>query len=122
MGSAEDKYLNGIGDFRKSFKEFYKEFDEGFPLYDIDENDPLGGRNKHKFSQDVLVLHKSRNRLLLLKGRYDPESQTVIYPNDTQEALVLTCPYNFENLSDWGNDIHFPAITNALGITNADSI
>ena len=120
--NVEDKYLSVVGDFRRSFKEFYKEFDEGFSPYEVDKFDPLGGRNKQKFSPETLVLHKSGSRLVLLKGRYDPKSQTVKYPKNVQEALVLTCPFNFEELSDWGNDIHFSAITDALGITNAENL
>ena len=120
--NVEDKYLSVVGDFRRSFKEFYKEFDEGFSPYEVDKFDPLGGRNKQKFSPDVLVLHKSSSRLVLLRGRYNPESQTVKYPKNVQDALVLTCPFNFENLSDWGNDIQFSAITNALGITSSDNL
>ena len=119
--NVEDKYLSGVGDFRKSFKEFYNDFSDGFPPYEVDKFDPLGGRNKQKFSPYVLVLHKSNNRLVLLRGRYDPKSQTIKYPNNVQDALVLTCPFNFNNLDDWGNDIHFAAITDAIGITSSDN-
>ena len=118
--NIEDNYLNEVSDFHRSFKEFYAEFDEGFPMNGIDENDPFGGRNKQKFSPETIVFHKSQNRLVILKGKYDPKSQTIIYPKNIQDALVLTCPYNFNNLDDWGNDIHLSAITDAIGITSSD--